>query len=249
MGYLAFQERMGQVNDLLNAKSILNWDALTHMPPGGAETRSKQLATLSVMARDLLVADDTRSLLDKAEAEIAGRPADSAEAVICRQVREAIDYHLRIPAELVRKRAELGSIGHEIWAHARVASDFAAYMPHLTKTVALNREMADYIGYDGHPYDALMFRFEPGETVATLKPLFAKLRDAMLPLLRAIAQKDAPRTDFLERHYPADQQLAFGLKMAEKLGYDADAGAFAQFLEAGLGAWRKANSPKVSSLK
>ena len=40
MGYLAFQERMGQVNDLLNAKSILNWDALTHMPPGGAETRS-----------------------------------------------------------------------------------------------------------------------------------------------------------------------------------------------------------------
>ena len=91
MGYLAFQERMGQVNDLLNAKSILNWDALTHMPPGGAETRSKQLATLSVMARDLLVADDTRSLLDKAEAEIAGRPADSVEAVICRQVREAID--------------------------------------------------------------------------------------------------------------------------------------------------------------
>lgn len=37
--------------------------------------------------------------------------------------------------------------------------------------------------------------------------------------------------------------------LAEKLGYDADAGAFAQFLEAGLGAWRKANSPKVSSLK
>jgi carboxypeptidase Taq len=224
MGYLAFLERMGQVNDLLNAKSILNWDALTKMPPGGAETRAKQLATLSVMARDLLVADDTRGLLDKAEAEIAAKPADSVQAVICRQVREAIDYHLRIPAELVRKRAELGSIGHEIWAHARVASDFSAYMPHLTKTVTLNREMAEYIGYESHPYDALMFRFEPGETVATLKPLFAKLRDGMLPLLRAIAQKDAPRIDFLERHYPADQQLAFGLKMAEKLGYDLNRG-------------------------
>lgn len=224
MGYLAFLERMGQVNDLLNAKSILNWDALTKMPPGGAETRAKQLATLSVMARDLLVADDTRGLLDKAEAEIAAKSVNSVEAVICRQVREAIDYHLRIPAELVRKRAELGSIGHEIWAHARVASDFPAYMPHLTKTVALNREMAEYIGYEGHPYDALMFRFEPGETVATLKPLFARLRDGMLPLLRAIAQKDAPRIDFLERHYPAEQQLAFGLKMAEKLGYDLNRG-------------------------
>ncbi|MFM8285815.1 MAG: protein-disulfide reductase DsbD family protein, partial [Planctomycetaceae bacterium] len=37
--------------------------------------------------------------------------------------------------------------------------------------------------------------------------------------------------------------------LAEKLGYDADAGAFAQFLEAGLVAWRKANSQAVSSLK
>ena len=224
MGYQAFQDRMGQVNDLLNAKSILSWDARTQMPPGGAETRAKQLATLSVMARDLLVADETRHLLDEAEAATASHAPDSVEAVTCRQVREAIDYHLRIPADLVRKRAELGAIGHEIWAHARATSDFASYIPHLTETVALNREMAEHIGYDGHPYDALMYRFEPGETMATLTPLFATLRAAMLPLLRAIVEKPAPRTDFLERTYPADQQLAFGLKMAEKLGYDLNRG-------------------------
>lgn len=224
MGYAAFLERMGQVNDLLNAKSILNWDALTMMPPGGAETRAKQLATLSVMARDLLVADTTRSLLDAAETEVSGKPKDSVEQVICAQVREAIDYHLRIPAELVRARAELGSIGHEIWAHARKTSDFAGYQPHLEKTVALNREMAEHIGYDGHPYDALMYRFEPGETVATLRPLFAKLREGLLPLLHKIGEKDGPRIDFLERHYPAEQQLALGISLAEKLGYDLNRG-------------------------
>lgn len=220
MSYAALLERMGQVNDLLNAKSILNWDALTKMPPGGAATRAKQLSTLSVLARDLLVSDSTRSLLDGA----GTHATDSIAHVICTQVREAIDYHLRIPAELVRRQAELGSIGHEIWAHARANSDFAAFLPHLEKIVAANREAAEHIGYGGHPYDALMHRFEPGETVATLKPLFARLRDGMLPLLRAIAQKDAPRIDFLERHYPADQQLAFGLKMAEKLGYDLNRG-------------------------
>ena len=64
MGYSAFLERMGEVNDLLNAKSILSWDAKTKMPPGGADTRAKQLATLTVLARDHLVADETRRLLE-----------------------------------------------------------------------------------------------------------------------------------------------------------------------------------------
>jgi carboxypeptidase Taq len=84
--------------------------------------------------------------------------------------------------------------------------------------------MAEHIGYDAHPYDALMYRFEPGETIATLKPLFARLREAMLPLLRAIADRPAPRVDFLERGYPAEAQMAFGLKMAERIGYDLHRG-------------------------
>lgn len=224
MGYAALLERMGQVNDLLNAKSVLAWDARVMMPPGGAETRAKQLATLSVLAREHLVDAQSRHLLDAAEAEVAQLQHDSVERIICAQVREAIDYHLRIPAELVRRRAETGSIGQDIWARAREAGDFAAFAPVLTETVALNREMAECIGYEAHPYDALMYRFEPGETVASLRPLFARLRAGMLPLLRAIAQKDGPRIDFLQRAFPRQAQLDFGLKMATKLGYDLDRG-------------------------
>lgn len=224
MGYAALLERMGQVNDLLNAKSVLAWDARVMMPPGGAETRAKQLATLSVLARDHLVADETRRLLDAAEAEVSGLPAESVERVICAQVREAIDYHLRIPADLVRRRAETGSIGQDIWARARAAGDFAAFAPILTETVALNREMAECIGYEGHPYDALMHRFEPGETVATLTTLFGRLREGLLPLLRAIATREGPRIDFLQRPFPKQAQMDFGLKMAAKLGYDLNRG-------------------------
>lgn len=215
---------MGQVNDLLNAKSVLSWDARVMMPAGGAETRAKQLATLSVMARDHLVADESRRLLDKAEAETASLPSDSVERTICAQVREAIDYHLRIPSDLVRRRAETGSIGQDIWARARTDNDFAAFAPVLNDTVALNREMAECIGYDTHPYDALMYRFEPGETVATLKPLFARLREGLLPLLRKIADRDGPNVDFLRRPFPKQTQLDFGLKMAAKLGYDLNRG-------------------------
>ena len=224
MSYAALMETIGQVNDLLNTQSILSWDARTMMPHGGHETRGKQLATLSVMTRDLLVSDRLRHQLDAAESEVAGKPVAAVERVMVEQVRAALNYHLAIPADLTRRRAELGSNGHAIWARARAESDFSQFVPILEQTVALNREMAEAIGYSAHPYDALMVRFEPGETVATLKPLFSRLREALLPLVKAIAQKPEPRLDFLKRTYPVDMQHKFALKMAEKIGYDLNRG-------------------------
>ncbi|NNF14169.1 MAG: carboxypeptidase M32 [Gemmatimonadetes bacterium] len=224
MGYNALLERMGQVNDLLCAGSVLSWDERTMMPPGGAETRGKQLATLKVFARNHLVADETRRLLDVAEAEVANHAEDSVERTICAQVREAIDYHLRIPSELLQRRAEVGSRGHHVWVKARADSDFAAFAPILEETLALNREMAECIGYEEHPYDALMHRFEPGETLSSLQPLFATLREGLLPLVKAIGEKEPPRVDFLQQPYPVEKQLAFALSMARKVGYDTHRG-------------------------
>ena len=89
MSYAQLMEAMGQVNDLLNTQSILNWDARTMMPEGGHETRGKQLATLSVLTRDLLVSTETRRRLDAAEAEVASFPDGSVEKVMVAQVREA----------------------------------------------------------------------------------------------------------------------------------------------------------------
>ncbi|ABD57037.1 carboxypeptidase M32 [Jannaschia sp. CCS1] len=224
MSYAELTEATGRVNDLLNAGSVLSWDARTMMPKGGAESRSKQLATLAVAARDLLCSDEMKHALDGAAAEVAGKPDDSAEARIVAQVREAIDYHERIPPELLRRKTELGSSAHEVWAEAREQADFSIFAPALTTMVDINREMAQAIGYETHPYDALMYRFEPGTTEAGLKTLFARLREGMIPLVRAIADAEKPRAEFLFRDFPADAQMVFALQMAERIGYDTHRG-------------------------
>ena len=224
MGYAALLEATGRVNDLLNAGSILSWDARTMMPKGGAETRSKQLATLAVAARNLLCSDEMKRALEAAEAEVAGKNEDSVEARIAAQVREAIAYHERIPTELLRRKTELGSATHEVWAEARQKADFSMFADSLRAMVEINREMAQAIGFEDHPYDALMYRFEPGTTKAGLDTLFARLREGMLPLVRAIAQADKPRSDFLFREFPVDAQMDFALSMAQKIGYDTHRG-------------------------
>ena len=63
MSYDGLIEVTGRVNDFLNAGSVLSWDARTMMPKAGAETRSKQLATLAVAARNLLCSDEMKRIL------------------------------------------------------------------------------------------------------------------------------------------------------------------------------------------
>jgi hypothetical protein len=58
----------------------------------------------------------------------------------------------------VRRRAELGAIGHDMGAARREPLRFVL----CSKTIALNREMAEHTATAVNG-DALMQRFEPGD--------------------------------------------------------------------------------------
>lgn len=226
MAYAQLMDVTGRINDFLNAANILNWDSRTMMPRAGAETRGQQVATLSVAARDLLCSDETRRALESAEAEISGLPEGDVRHTMAQHVREAIEYHERIPTSVLRRKEELAGVAHDLWADARAASDFSIFAPALEKMIEINREMAAAIGIGSHPYESLLHKLEPGTRIEDLDVLFGRLRDGMLPLVRAIGEAEQPRSDFLYRHYPAKDQLAFALKMAKRIGFDTDRGRY-----------------------
>ena len=77
--YQQFTEYIAGMNDILNAMNILNWDARTQMPPGGNVARGHQLATLSGIAQEKLVANELQRLLERAEGETSSLPEDGIE--------------------------------------------------------------------------------------------------------------------------------------------------------------------------
>ena len=224
MSYQAFLERMGVVNDLLCSSSILVWDSRTMMPPGAVAARGQQIATLTMLARNMLIEDETRRLLDKADTETNALPEDSPERRAISQTRDAIDMHRRIPADLQQERAAMRAISQAVWIEARQESRFDLFAPYLEKTVEHTRRMAEAIGFEAHPYDAMLSLYEPGETVASLKKIFAELRGTIVPLVRAIAARPETESSFLHRDYPEEQQRAFALKVAQSFGYDMSRG-------------------------
>ena len=63
-------------------------------------------------------------------------------------------------------------------------------------------------------------------TVKQLDPLFSGLRDAIVPLVKAVGESpNQPDTSFLDiGKFPEDKQREFSLKVAEGIGFDFEAG-------------------------
>ena len=224
-----FRERIAEINDLLCTVSVLTWDASVMMPSGGHAERASQLATLSKVVRERLVSDGMMRDLDAARRAIETDAATTLEAEYRRrevaQAQAAVEILRRIPERLVTDLAYARSVAQPVWADARRTDDFERFAPSLGTVVDLTRELAECVGYDEHPYDAMLRLYEPDMTVARLRTFFDDLRSTLAPLLDRVRAEGTPdRARMLRQAFPPASQRAFGLKIAESFGWDASRG-------------------------
>src|SRR5512135_1088432 len=116
----------------------------------------------------------------------------------------------------------------EAWRRAREHNDFDSFAPWLSRTVALQREVADRIGYAETRYDALLDLFEPGMTASNLDKLFAPVREVSTTLLRRIEASGTIVDDTcLQGEFLEAQQLALSEVLLRGMGYDFSHGGIA----------------------
>jgi carboxypeptidase Taq len=218
------KDRLHEVYDIERAADVLRWDQTTYMPPGGAEARGRQLATLSRLAHDRFTDDEIGRLLDKAARETEGLPYESDEVSLVRVARRTWEQAVRIPSELVAEFQSHVARSYQAWADARPANDFEAVRPVLERTLDLSRRMANcFPGYD-HIADPLIDLSDYGMRAASVKALFAALRARLVPIMRAITSRPPADDSCLRRSAPGEDQLAFGLEVIRRFGFDFDRG-------------------------
>ena len=215
---------INKFNDVLNSMSILIWDSRTKMPKEGAKNRGLQIGTLTLVAREILLSSKVRKLFDDSVVETDTLTEDSFEKKTLAQLSEAIKYHDKIPEKLQIRKAEIEPLAHNAWVEAREKKDFSIFQPLLEEQVNIAIEQSQCIGFEKHPYDALMHRFEPGETVDSLGILFNELKDGLSEILKVTQNLQQPKKKFLYNNYPINKQREFASSIAKKFGYDFDRG-------------------------
>ncbi len=213
-----------QIYDINAAVSVLYWDQATYMPPAGAEARGRQMALLREMAHQKLTDPQLGQLLEDLRPEEKTVPYDSPEGSLIRMARRNYQRAVQVPSEFVARFSRHRTDCYEAWAKAREEDNFALVQSKLEKTLELSREYASFFsGYD-HIADPLIEEVDDGMTTATLRPLFAQLRQELVPIVEAIAACPAADTRCLHQGFDRHQQLEFTLKMLRQLGYDFNRG-------------------------
>ncbi len=221
--YQELKTRLMEIQDLRSASAVLGWDQMTYMPPGGAEARGRQMATLQRLAHEKLTDAAVGKLLDALRPYEEGLPYESDEASLIRVARRVFERATRVPSSFVAELNNHLAQSLQAWTVARPANDFAAVRPHLERTLELSRQYSEYFEYE-HIADPLISEADYGMKAATIRQTFAELREKMVPIVRAITEQPPADDSCLYRHYPEKAQWDFALEMVQAYGYDMERG-------------------------
>ncbi len=208
---------------LKNISRLLNWDHQIVMPAhkGAAQVRGRQRATLSRLYHQGLTDQRFGELVQR----VAELTSDEPEGIDALSAARWIRLRRRASAvspELVERLSAHESESFSAWREAKEKDDFSIFLPYLDKMFELKREEADQIGYEGHPYDALLDEFEPGMTTAEVTGHFRELRDGLVPIVRALTEApiDERWTDGpFDQPFPVDGQVRMAALLAHQIGY------------------------------
>jgi len=218
------RQRLAEIDDLHRAAAVLGWDHATYMPPGGAEARGRQIATLERLAHEKFTHPSVGRMLTDLRSHGRSLTHDSDQAALLRVTRRDYDRAVKVPPPFVAKFSAHQAATYEAWVKARPANDFAAVRPFLEKTLDYSRELANFFpGYD-HIADPLIDFADYGMKAATVSALFAELRKELVPIVKAITAQAVADDSCVRQKFPEAQQLAFGAEVVKRLGYDFERG-------------------------
>lgn len=219
--YQQYKERLQRIGDIKYAAALLQWDQETYMPPKGALIRGRQVATLSEVAHEEFTSQATGDLL---------KALQDSEGLSDRQLQNVTlskyDYEKsrKLPSRFVRKMSEAVNKSFHAWIQARKENDFKVFEQPLQDIIDLKKQEADLLGYEQHPYDALMNDYDRGLNVKTTDALFKSLEPELLGIINRINQTEKVNDDFLRQHFNKDLQWQTGIDMLKWMGYNFEAG-------------------------
>ena len=192
------------------------------MPEGGAEYRGKMVGFITKIQHDLVTADNYGDLLQSAEKG----DWNEWEKANLRLWRRQYEMQSKLPADFVEKEAAAISEAYTAWEKARETNDLDLFLPHMKQVFDLEKQRAEYIGYEEHPYDALLDQYMPGMTTAKLEKLFNELKPFVVDLTGKIGESsvkpDYARFEAID--FDSLRQKEFELNMTSLVGFDYSRG-------------------------
>jgi carboxypeptidase Taq len=213
-----------EISVLQKTLALLSWDLNVNLPASAGEERALQIAYITKLLTDRWLNGKFRDVLDRAVNK--KEKFTQEEKAVIRNLKQAGKYYFKVPKEIITEFAETTSRSFLAWQEAKLNNNFGDFLPHLKKVIRLNQIIAQHLGYEDNPYDALLDMYEPGLTTSKMKRIFSLLKPELLELLERIKKsKTYKQKDGLKQEdYPVDDQKQLALFILRRIGYDMNSG-------------------------
>jgi carboxypeptidase Pfu. Metallo peptidase. MEROPS family M32 len=180
-----------------HAMSLMSWDSETYMPREGYRDRAVARAELSLLQQQLLLRPEFVELVEKADKY---EDLNEYEKGVVRVLKRSIRIARALPPWLIAERAKVTQEAMVVWREAKVKNDFELFKPYLEKIFDLSRKAADFLGWDKHPYDALLDLYEEGLKTEDVDRILGVLKTNLKQIIDAVlSEGEYPREHPLEK--------------------------------------------------
>jgi len=219
--YNQYKTQLQKIADIKYASAVLQWDQETYLPKNGNDARGRQIATLNELAHEHFTTDTLGELLK----ELSSKENLSAKEKRNIQLSlEDYNRNKKIPATFVHTLSSAINAGYHAWIQARKENSFSTFEKPLQGIINLKKQEAELLGYEKHPYDALMNDYDKGLTTTITDKLFADLRPQLSTLLEKIATKPQFDNSMLHQHFDKNVQWDTGIEILKRMHFNFDAG-------------------------
>lgn len=205
MSYDLLKKKMYEIKQLQSIGALLSWDMEVMMPHASDRGfRADQSSLINGLAHEKM----TDSILEKIVNDLLeGNTLSEQDRREVTVLKKDISKSKKISKEFVEKESKLTSEAYSIWEKAKSSSDYKLFEPSLSSIVDLLREKCDLLGYEAHPYNALMNEFEEGMTVAKLDPLFEDVKVRLGNLIAKVLEIQGAKTAYLSQSFDIPTQV------------------------------------------
>jgi carboxypeptidase Taq len=184
-----FYSNLAELKNLQHIRGVLHWDQQVCLPNKAAGERAEQLELMARLIHQRSVAPEFADIVDELAAD--SERYSEEDQVNIRETKRSLDRQRKLPSSFVAEQAKVSSLCWNAWTKARLANNFAAVADMLDAVFKLAREEAHLVGFEEHPYDALLELYEPGGRLSVVKPLLLELGDELAAIWPKCAQKTA----------------------------------------------------------
>jgi len=191
--------------------NLLEWDREVLMPKLSINDRGIIVSELAALKRRLILNSKLKELVEKASKL---EDLNEYEKGVIRVLSRMIHIAEKIPEELVKRIALVRQKATLAWREAKDKDNFEIFKPYLEEIVKLSRQKAEYLGYEYHPYDALIDLFDEGFTSKDYEEIFNKLKTQIKTILNKVLS---------EGYYPPQHELEkaeYARKNLEKINLE-----------------------------